>query len=335
MAFLLLFSVSCEEAFLPEPESNTILNNYDVFGEDFQEKYGIFQVKNINWPALLEEYRLPLEANPTEAGLYEALIGLISELNDSHLYLDPNGAFPDFEGGISGLLTRQGFIDVDFKLIGRSYVTLMDSVPGLIYHGMMEGNIGYVYLGGPSDYPDDYDEYMPRLLDDLRDTKGIILDIRNNPGGEDEGSRRFAGYFTEKSAPYMISTYKIGTGANDFEEARTWTLEPTENERYLKPVVLLTNRYTVSAAETLTLALKTQAQVTHMGDTTTGAFSDVVKRQLPNGWFYGLSVGDYRNADNVSLEGIGIAPDLLVKNTKEDLEMGRDFMLEAARDALQ
>ena len=78
-----------------------------------------------------------------------------------------------------------------------------------------------------------------------------------------------------------------------------------------------------------------KAQITHMGDTTTGGFSDVVKRQLPNGWFYGVSVGDYRNADNVSLEGIGIVPDVLVKNTAEDLEMGRDKMLEAARDALQ
>ena len=73
----------------------------------------------------------------------------------------------------------------------------------------------------------------------------------------------------------------------------------------------------------------------HVGDTTTGAFSDAVTRQLPNGWLYSISVGDYRDAENRSFESIGLAPDILVENSAADLAAGEDKMLEAAIQALQ
>ncbi|MEQ9440881.1 MAG: S41 family peptidase [Cyclobacteriaceae bacterium] len=53
-------------------------------------------------------------------------------------------------------------------------------------------------------------------------------------------------------------------------------------------MLLLTNRYTISAGETFTLAMHSFNQVTQMGDTTTGAFSDAVGRELPNGWMFSL-----------------------------------------------
>ncbi|MEM8887452.1 MAG: S41 family peptidase [Bacteroidota bacterium] len=332
----ILFFGACKEVLIPSPEANTILNNYDVFGQDVQEKYGLFKVKNFDWQEVLKVHRTDLEANPTEAGLYQTLTDLIDVLDDSHVALEvPNSSFPFYDGGIYGRLERAGFRDTDLELVKSKYVNVIDSIPYTLFYGTIEGNVGYLYLSEISDDPSFYEDLMPTVLDKLKDTKGIIIDIRDNNGGEDEGGRTLASFFASKEAPYMISRYKIGEGPDDFEEDRLWTLSPHDGVRYEKPVVLLTNRYSVSAAETFSFAMKSQEQLVHVGDTTTGAFSDAVTRQLPNGWLYSISVGDYRDAENRSFESIGLAPDVLAENTTADLAAGEDKMLEAAIQALQ
>jgi carboxyl-terminal processing protease len=49
--------------------------------------------------------------------------------------------------------------------------------------------------------------------------------------------------------------------------------------------------------------------VTHLGETTAGAFSDAILRETYYGWAYTISVGDYRAADGESYEGVGLVPD--------------------------
>jgi len=333
---LLWCGSGCNDLLLEEVEPNTVLNNFDVFGQDFKEKYGLFKVRAVNWPLLLEKYRAPLEANPTEEDLYNALTGIMVELDDSHVTLShPTGQFKSFTGGIYGKLERAEYEDMDFELVKEKYLSIVDGLYETIYYGMLEGNIGYIYLPMIHDEPDFFKSYIPGVIADLRDTQGLVIDIRNNEGGEDESARTLASFFANERVLYMISRYKVGPGPDDFEEPRHWFVDPAEEERYLKPIVLLTNRYSVSAAETFSLAMKSFPHVIQIGDTTTGAFSDVVSRQLPNGWGYSLSVGDYRNADGISYEGVGLAPNILIKNTPEDLANGTDKMLEAAIERLK
>jgi carboxyl-terminal processing protease len=70
--------------------------------------------------------------------------------------------------------------------------------------------------------------------------------------------------------------------------------------------------------------------VTIVGDTTSGAFSDMNSRELPNGWIYTLSIGDWRTFDGISYEGIGLPPDIVVQNDSTDVANGRDEALEKA-----
>ncbi|MEL7529836.1 MAG: S41 family peptidase [Bacteroidota bacterium] len=333
---LLVLCSACREVLLGEAVPNTVLNSYEVFVEDFEQHYGLLQVKNVNWPALAAQYRAPLVDNATEAGLFEALTGLITELDDSHLFLESPTHDPTFfSGGISGRLDRQNYQDFDLNLVQTKYVSHIDSVKDIIYYGSLEGNIGYIHLPQIYDEPSFFEEYMQQVINDLKDTKGIIIDIRDNNGGEDESSKMIASFFADQRRLYMISRYKTGPGPDDFEEPREWYVSPYSGERYAKPVVLLSNRFSISAAESFSFAMKSFPQVIQVGDTTTGAFSDVVTRELPNGWLYGVSVGDYRNADNVNLESIGIAPEIVIVNTKQDLAAGDDKMLERAMEELK
>lgn len=330
IAFALLIC-GCTELLIEEPVPSGPLQSYDVFGQDFAEKYGLFEVRNVDWPVLLEKYRAPLALHPTEDKLYDALTGLILELDDSHVSLShPTGAFESFTGGIYGKLERLHFHDMDFELVKSSYLSLIDSLPERIYYGTVAEGIGYIYLPEIHDEPGFYSSYMPLVLKSLDNTHGIIVDVRNNTGGEDESSCVIAGFFADGTKHFMTSRYKVGPRPTDFSKPRNWYVKPSTGEPYLKPVVLLTNRYSVSSAEVFTMAMTSFGHVVHLGDTTAGAFSDAVSRQLPNGWGYSLSVGDYRTAENVSFEGIGLAPEVLVENTPEDIESGVDRVLEAA-----
>ncbi|MEO1449927.1 MAG: S41 family peptidase, partial [Bacteroidota bacterium] len=234
-----------------------------------------------------------------------------------------------------GRRNRAEYEDFEFSDVTTNYVDIIDSAGDWAYHGLIGNDIGYIYLPEIHDIPDDWDGYLTAVLEGFSNTKGLIIDARDNDGGEDESARRIAGYLTDIERPYMRSQYKIGPGPDDYAPWREWSIIPVTDKPYLKPIILLTNRYTFSAGETFTLAMRTIPHVTIMGDTTGGGFSDAVERQLPNGWLYRMSVGDYRDQDGISYESFGVPPDIRLVNTTEDLENNVDNVLEAAIDALQ
>jgi C-terminal processing protease CtpA/Prc len=80
--------------------------------------------------------------------------------------------------------------------------------------------------------------------------------------------------------------------------------------------------------------MKTNPRVTVIGDTTSGAFSDIIKRELPNGWIYSISIGDWRDVNGISYEGEGIPPDLVVRNKVDDIANGKDEAIEKAIDMI-
>lgn len=329
-------SSSCDDLLLGPEVENTILNNYDVFVDDFQQKYGGFRILGIDWAQVAADRRVGLEQNPTEQGLYEALTDLIDVLDDSHVFLNVPESTPyeDYEGGIYGRLERAGFADADIERVVTEEVDIIKKVDQLIYYGTIHDSVGYLYMAGMADELDSYRKFLDQMMIDLEHTVGMVVDVRNNSGGSDEASRVIASYFADGRYRFMTSQYKIGPEPDAFEPVREWYVEPGIEEPYHKPVSLLTNRYSVSAAETFVFAMKKFDHVLQVGDTTTGAFSDVVTRQLPNRWLYGVSVGDYRNSERVSIERVGHIPDILVENTQEDLDAKRDPMLEAAVSAL-
>ncbi|MEL6537730.1 MAG: S41 family peptidase [Bacteroidota bacterium] len=336
VVMLITMSSGCDDVLLGPAVENTVLNNYDVFVEEFQYRYGGFPVLGIDWAAIAADRREILAQNPTDQGLYEALTDLIDALDDSHVFLSPQepAPFEEYEGGIYGRLERAGFKDFDKERILAEEIEVIKNIDDIIFYGTIHDSVGYLYMGGMADDLDGYRNFLDQLMLDMAHTVGMVVDIRDNSGGSDEASRLIASYFADARYRYMVSRYKTGPEPGDFEEPREWYVEPVNDEPYLRPVSLLTNRYSVSAAETFAFAMKKFPHVLQVGDTTTGAFSDVVARQLPNTWIYGVSVGDYRNGEDVSIERIGHVPDILIENTAEDLAASRDPMLDAAIEAL-
>lgn len=334
--FLVLFS-SCDRVLLGEVEENEVLNNFHYFWKDYHQHYSNFRVKNIDWIAEYNLNRPLLNESSTEEDLYAVMVPMLAKLDDGHIDLVTfRDDLPDFRSGPAARLFDSGEYFFDRSLVSREYLeTEFNNIDNTYIHGILPGNIGYMYWGEMPEMDLPFArQVMDGMIADLRDTRGLIIDIRDNDGGEDEAGRLLASYFTDDEPLYMLTRYKIGPGPDDFEEMREWRITNTDAELYDKPLVLLTDRYCISAGETFSLALLELPQIVHVGDTTTGAFSDTVNRELPNRWAYRIPVAEVFDGSGRSWEGIGLPPDVVIRNTPEEIANGVDRMLERAMEAL-
>lgn len=325
--------ISCDKTLLGPEEDNSPLNNYDIFCKDVKEMYGPFCVKKLNWDSLTIEFRKDVEVQNSESALYDAIKSLMIHLNDNHVSLIPtNPDYPFFQSGIVG---RMGtFTDFSLPVIEKNYLKeKVDFAQGLMY-GKTEDNYGYLYLSHVAAGIKSFEKFLDEAFDFLKETDGIIIDLRNNSGGNDNEAVYIVGRFTrEKHSAYKFRL-KNGPGENDFTPFYTYYIEPQGKTQYLKKIVVLTHRFTISAAETLTMGFKRLERTITIGDTTSGAFSDMITRELPNGWVYSISIGDWRDYRGISYEGIGYPPDIVIQNDAADIEPGFDKVFDRAKNVL-
>jgi C-terminal processing protease CtpA/Prc len=128
---------------------------------------------------------------------------------------------------------------------------------------------------------------------------------------------------------------KVGPGDGDFTPLKTWHLEPQGDAQFTGPIVLLTCDAVFSGGEAFALAIKQLPYVTIIGDHTNGIFSYQLEKTLPNGWRYCLSYQVYLSADMVCYEGSGVPPDILLLNSKADIESGSDPLIVRALAVLK
>jgi carboxyl-terminal processing protease len=331
--FSLLILASCDKMFLYDEAPDNPVSTFDYLWNDFDRNYGGFIVKNINWDSLYSIYRPQVNNEMSDEELYRVATGLLRHLNDNHVGLYPND--PNLEAFSSGILgTYERCNDFKISVVESDYLSEHFVYEDDIVYGKLPDNLGYIHFKSFGNKVNYYVKAMDKMLDYLKATKGIIVDIRSHGGGDDKVSQYIAGRFASSKELFMIVRLKDGPEHNAFSEPIYMYVEPEAGYCFTKPVVLLTNRFSVSAAETYTWAMNTLENVTQIGDTTSGAFSDMIIKELPNGWGYSISVGQWNDRDDRNWEGIGISPDILVENDSTDVANGIDRALEQAVEFL-
>ncbi len=174
----------------------------------------------------------------------------------------------------------------------RDYGTNKVMMYGAIVDDKAQGkNLGYVYIRTFADNKDlklttvqkwahDIDAIVSRLAY----TDGLILDIRQNPGGYPGNMLHIVGRFVKERKHFMDMYMKNGPGRNDFAAPYAWHAEPQGPRQYTKPIVLITDGGTGSNGEYMTLALRRFDYVTHVGQATKGITGYMMVAQMPNGW---------------------------------------------------
>lgn len=326
----LCFASGCADAFVGEDAPDTPAENFRAFWGEFDRLYAFFDLKEIEWSDVRAMYGPRADAARDQDELLQVFTEIVQLLDDGHVFL----LTPDT------LIRSERPPDVAEALdlhVVASYAGAPLSVvgDGKIFFGRIGGSVGYVHVsswtdkGGALSAVGDWVYDFDTALEALGDVEGLILDVRNNSGGSYFNGRFVAGRFTEEPVLATHSQFRSGRRHSDFTSLEKWYVLP-QSPTFEQPVALLTNGGTASAAEWFVLAMREMDAVIQIGSTTAGAMGTRIRRVLPNGWVYGLPVQRLYTADLRLLEDVGIDPDVHVLTSVEDVEAGRDPVLDAA-----
>ncbi len=156
---------------------------------------------------------------------------------------------------------------------------------------------------------------------------GIVLDVRNNPGGFLNVAVELTGYWVDDGELIVAEQFSDGTRSEHF----------AYGEPLFKgiPTVVLVNGGSASASEILAGALQDHALATIIGETTFGKGSVQDLVEFSDGSSLKVTIAKWLTPLNREINHVGIAPDHEVELTIDDFNAGSDPQLDAALEFLQ
>ena len=280
-------------------ESERALELFDQAWEIFDREYAMFSVKpQVDWKALREFYRPIASKAQTRYELAGVIGMLLTHLEDLHVWVKVGG---DWIPGYN----RMRQLNANWNAVKAEVAELIDTKRGVSW-GELSGGIGYVSIWdlSTSGLSDAFDE----ALEGLGSTRGLIIDLRFNGGGDELLGRRIAGRFAAEELVYSISRYRNGEGHEDLGPEQPRTLEPRGPWRYESPVVVLIGQKTMSSAESLALMLAGCPEVTTMGDRTAGSSANPRRLELEGDIVINLPQWLDLDPEGRPIDAVGIAP---------------------------
>ena len=204
------------------------------------------------------------------------------------------------------------------------------------------GGITYIRLANfmTEDVRVQFREVFDQL--DLPSTKGIILDIRFNPGGETLNAYDVVSSFIDepveasmwKSIEY-VPAYRSWGDDPQWVQSEAAIIQPRDGTRYPGPLVVLTGPATYSSAEDFLVPLISCGRAVLVGGMTAGSTGNPIYVDLPRGGKFRVVSKRDLFPDGTEFVGYGIAPDVAIEPTQRDLVEGRDPVLEAGVEAIK
>jgi hypothetical protein len=310
--FLILFSlafVSCEKIVMnPKPGTDN-LSIFNEYAKICIEKFALGEVKGVNLVELADSIRPYVTDNLSEQELFDLMGIFVDRMQEGH--------------------TKIGTIDFDLQksyywflgypsafnfLIANDYYYGVNANPNVqiiapvddlyeIWYGFLpqDPQIGYIRI--ISFDMNISDEQLETMMAYLKDSKGLIIDVRGNLGGFMELMARIAGYFTPSEVKVGTNYIKNGPGKDDFS-ASEMKIQPSGSAyTYTKPVAVLHDRITFSAGSQFCLSMAAMPNVTRIGQKYGGGTGEIVDGFLANGWKWTISTSNF-----VDLQGRATDP---------------------------
>ncbi|GMQ63106.1 S41 family peptidase [Vallitalea maricola] len=175
-----------------------------------------------------------------------------------------------------------------------------------VSHEMLDDKIGYIRITGFEEVT--YDQFKEALYDlESQEQKGLIIDVRNNPGG----LLNIVIDMADELLPKGLIVYT--EDKNGYREQAS----SDEEHKFTKPLVVLANENSASASEILTGAIKDSGIGTVVGTTTFG--KGLVQRIFPleDGSAVKVTISKYYTPSGNYIHGKGIEPDVKIELPEE------------------
>ncbi len=279
-----------------------------------------------------------------QMAVYEELLALFSDAHVSVSLDGDNAAYGSgYRGGLVAEALRSPFVDpadpaaiytlagahgavVEARLLPGSKKTMpapTSAEPAMTW-GKLSDGVGYLQITRLSDLESEgqgataqqlldqqardiasVDKWLPRILQEVGGSEGMVIDLRINFGGHDPVALRIASYFSNREQ--VIA--HVHTRADSRREALRL---PAGSAPYGKPLRVLVGGHTASAGEVLALAFQSLPQAKLIGEPTMGILSNALAMRLPNGGRFSLSNEIMTDSKGTVLETRGVQPAVTV-----------------------
>jgi C-terminal processing protease CtpA/Prc len=316
---LLLWTLlaSCNKEFY-SPKNNP-KEVFNTFWKYTDENYVYFDYKNIDWNAKQIQYSNKISDNISEDSLFSICASLLAELKDGHCILESKKQKFQYD------YTNGYQVNFDLALIKNKYLNNNFQVKGFYTFGVINDTIGYVYYEKFKQ-----GSYFADVMNffNQKNVSKIIIDVRNNGGGDPEIAQDMASYFVKQETLIGSIRHKGGKEHDNFSSKVEIKATP-KAVSFDKKVNVLTNRKSFSASSYFAGMVNSFPKTQLIGQITGGGGGAAAAYELSNGWVVKITSNYFQDKNNNHIEN-GVAPNILIENTISDISNQTDKMLEKA-----
>jgi len=200
-------------------------------------------------------------------------------------------------------IIREGFLEPQDFTITREVI----HIKSVKYKSLEEGTIGYIRLSQfQEDSGREFSKALVALEEGEKPLEGLVLDLRNNPGGLLDQAVKVSDEFLEEG----LIVYTQGKLEG---QQMKFTAQPNQNPHDY-PIIVLVNGGSASGSEIVAGALQDHNRAVILGTTTFGKGSVQTIIPLEDGSGLRLTTARYYTPSGRSIQATGIVPDVIVKN---------------------
>jgi hypothetical protein len=297
-----------------------IAAQFEQMWTTFDRNYSYFDYKRIDWNVLKAEFA-PRVAGLTQNEFVLLMQNMLGRLHDQHVVLTSGNTTlrtytPDYFINWDNNVWQQYLTRGSAQVRNGAVSAVFDGVPYIAVQSWSPTRVNVSDLDA--------------FLEAFRDRPALILDVRMNPGGNDQPAFDFAGRFTTSTTTAGFFQFRNGPGHSDFTPRQARTFSPRGSFQFTRPVLLLIGRFCASSNESFIAAMQQLPHVTLIGDTTGGATANAQTFLLGGGWSYTVSRWIEYTVSGQVIEDQGIAPSVPIQASAADFQRGRDPVLDYA-----
>lgn len=187
-------------------------------------------------------------------------------------------------------------------------------------------DVGYIYIREfTEETTSEVVEAVRAAIDN--GAKGLIIDVRNNPGGLLSVTADVVDEFLDDGKVILLERERGGK-ERQFRSHRGGVATDI-------PIVVVQNRFSASGAEVLSAALQDNDRATIVGEKSFGKGTVNISNGLDDGGQLYVAIAKWLTPDGQQIEGVGVRPDVRVEPTDADIDARRDVQLFKAIDILR
>ena len=289
------------------------------------QRYVFFPIKNINWDSTYLHYKNQVTNGMSNPELFSVIGNMLQTLKDGHVSLSCDFDTSTYEGFYELHLPNFNYNNIVNNYLKNDF----QSNGPFVFK--IAGDLGYIYYG--SFDAGFTDTMLDSMLSVMKNTKGLIIDVRNNVGGIVENADKIFQRFLSEKKLVKYEGIKQGKTHDDFSDPIPYYLSP-KGYHYSKPICVLTNRKCFSSCNDFVMYMSKLSNVKVIGDTTGGGGGIPAEYILANGWRLQYTATVTLSPLKNFIEN-GIAPLIAINITSIEEANGIDPILDKAIKLLQ